>query len=161
MLVLAAVQTSLLDAISVWGATPDFFLVFAIFCGMHFKGNAGVGMGFLTGWIQDCLSGGLLGVNTLSKSLVSFFFSALKDKIMVEGWIPVGVFIMVASLFDGLVFYGIWSMLLGNEMGGRFIPVFIGSAVYNAAVGPALFFIFNLQKKWVGKKFPTPLLSLP
>ena len=46
---------------------------------INFAKKSGIGLSVLVGFIQDCLSGSLLGVNTLSKGLLGVFFSALKD----------------------------------------------------------------------------------
>ena len=80
-----SIQTSILGLVSVAGVTPDLALIFVVYCGIHFQRNAGVGAGFLVGLLQDFLSGRLLGVNTLSKSLIGFFFSTLKQKLYVLG----------------------------------------------------------------------------
>ena len=116
-------------------------------------------MGFTVGLVQDCLSGGLLGVNTLSKSLISFFFSTLKDKIMVEGLLPIFLFIITASLLDGIIFYLVLVTLFKGEVPGSFLfsslPIY---AIYNGCVGPILFYILDSNRKWVSRKFPNPYL---
>ena len=80
---LFSIQTTFLEIFSFGGVTPDLILIVVVYCGINFTKNSGVGLSALVGFIQDCLSGGILGVNTLSKGLVGIFFSALKDKIIV------------------------------------------------------------------------------
>ncbi len=159
LVVLFSAQTTFLEKFSIVGITPDLSLIFVVYCGIHFKGNRGIGMGFTVGLVQDCLSGGLLGVNTLSKSLISFFFSTLKDKIMVEGIFPIFLFIISASLLDGIVFYFALVTLFKGEVPGSFLfsslPVY---AIYNGCVGPLLFYFLDLNRKWVISKFPNPYL---
>ena len=75
-------------------------------------------MSVLVGFIQDCLSGGLLGVNTLSKGLVGIFFSALKDKIIVEGFWRL-VFLFSALLIDGMIYFIAMTSLMGAPIQGR------------------------------------------
>ncbi|MFQ5451412.1 MAG: rod shape-determining protein MreD [Nitrospinaceae bacterium] len=155
ILVLFSVQTTLLQFFSFAGVTPDLALIFVVFSAIQFRGNLGIGMGFMVGLIQDCLSGGLLGANTLSKSLVAFFFSTLKDKIIVEGFLPIFLFIITASLMDGLIGYLVLVTLLKGAIPGKFListlPVY---AVYNALVGPVLFYILGGIRKWILDKFP-------
>jgi len=159
LVVLFSVQTTLLENFSIAGVTPDLALIFVVFCGIHFKGSRGVGMGFIVGLIQDGLSGGLLGVNTLSKSLISFFFSTLKDKLMVEGLFPIFLFIITASLLDGIIFYVVLVTLLKGAVPGSFLfsslPIY---AIYNGCVGPMLFYFLDLNRKWILHKFPNPYL---
>ena len=94
---LFSVQTSLLGMFSLAGVTPDLILIVAVYCGIHSKKYSGICLAVLIGFYQDCLSGGLLGVNSLSKDLTGLFFCALKDKIFVEGPIPISFFIFFAT----------------------------------------------------------------
>ena len=78
-ILLFSLQTTLLKSFSFSGVTPDLILIVVVYCGINFTKNSGMGLSVLVGFVQDCLSGGLLGVNTLSKGLVGIFFSTLKD----------------------------------------------------------------------------------
>ena len=75
---LFSVQTTLLGMFSLSGVTPDLILIVAVYCGIHSKKNGGIWLAVLVGFFQDCLSGGLLGVNSLSKGLAGLFFCSLK-----------------------------------------------------------------------------------
>jgi rod shape-determining protein MreD len=145
---LFALQTTVLDMISIFGVTPDLALIFAIFCGMNLPGTGGALMGTLLGFIQDCLSGDLLGVNTLSKGLICFFISSLKDKIILENFIPISLFMAVAAFFDGMIYYMVTAMLLKGEGYKEFLystlPLYI---VYNAVAGPAMFAFLKFNKR--------------
>ncbi len=157
LLLLLAFQTSFLHRFSLGGVQPDLVLIFAMYAGIRFPGNAGVGMGFISGLAQDGLSGGLLGVNSLSKGLVALYFSALRNQIMVEGWIPICVFLFLASLFNCLVFYGIWIMLFLKEGGAvNLLPAFLGASLYTAVLGPPFFWIFDRFNDFIGRKFQRP-----
>ena len=155
LLLLFILQTAFLEPFSLAGVCPDLALIFVIYCGFNFRGNYGVGMGFFVGLIQDCLSGGLLGVNTLSKSMVAFSFSMLKDKILVDGAIPICFFIFSASLVDGMIYYLILVTLLKGSASGTFMfsSVFV-YALYNAVLGPVMFFMLDKIKGWIQPKFP-------
>ena len=159
LLVLFAAQTTFLQNFAIAGVTPDLILIFVVYCGINLRGSQGIGMGFAVGFMQDCLSGGLLGVNTLSKSLIAIFFSALKDKIMVEGLLSIFLFIVTASLLDGVIYYLVLITLLKGEVPGSFLfsslPIY---AIYNGCVGPILFYILDLNRKWVLRKFSNPYL---
>ena len=45
---------------------PDLILIVAVYSGIRLKKNRGIWLAALVGFFQDCLSGGLLGVNFLS-----------------------------------------------------------------------------------------------
>ena len=87
-ILLFSLQTSLMSYFSVGGVTLDLALILAVYCGVLLKGDRGIWVGFAIGLAQDCLSGSLLGVNTLSKSIIGFTFSTLKDKLMVSDLFP-------------------------------------------------------------------------
>lgn len=155
LLLLFSIQTTWLDSLSVAGVRPDLALIFVVYCGFYFRGNHGVGMGAAVGLIQDCLSGGLLGVNTLSKSLVALFFSTLKDKILIEGFLPTGFFIFLASLFDFVIYHLILVTLFKGEVTGAWVLSSMAAyALYNACAGPVLFFLLDLLKKGIVRRFP-------
>lgn len=154
-LLVFSAQTVFLDLFSFGDVRPDLILILAVYCGIHFQGNAGIGMGCALGLVQDCLSGGVLGVNTLSKGLIGYFFSVLKNKIMVDGIIPISFFLALSSLFDAMLFSLVWTLLLkGDSSNGYFFSKIFVYAGYNALIGPILFLAFNRGKKWMMHKFP-------
>ncbi len=159
LLVVSVLQTTLGEWISVSQVVPDLFLIFSIYCGVHLLGNSGIWMGMFAGLVQDCLSGGMLGINTLSKSLTAYFFTVLRNKIMVEGLFSVVFFTLFASVFDALVFYAVWTMLLKGGPSWYLFPPFIVYVGYNAAVSPVLFWILNKSRKWTVEQFPTTVLK--
>ena len=71
---LFSAQTTWLELFSFWGVTPDLILVWVVYCGVRFSRAGGIGAGIALGLIQDSLSGGLLGVNTLIERLDCLFF---------------------------------------------------------------------------------------
>ena len=120
----------------------------------------GIGSGIAMGLLQDSLSGNLLGVNTLSKSLIGLFFSTLKDKFFVEGVIPIATFLVLSSVFDGLVFYFSMNTVLKGEVVSSFLyqslPVY---SFYNGLVGPVLFLIFDRLNNWLKSKTSDPYMK--
>lgn len=159
LVVLFSTQITLLEKFAFAGITPDLALIYVIFCAIHFQDNRGIGMGFVVGLMQDVLSGGLLGVNTLSKSLIAFIFSSLKDKIMMEGVVPIFFFMIAASILDGFIYYLVMITLLKGELPASFLfsslPVY---AIYNAMVGPLIFYGLDINRKWIIRRFPNPFL---
>ena len=155
LVLLFSIQTTLLELFSIGNVTPDLALILVVYCGMHFKNNGGIKMGILVGFIQDCLSGGLLGVNTLSKGLIGLLFSALKDKILLDGVLPVSYFLITASLIDGVIYFAITTSLMDaqNKL-DLLIYNFTLFGIYNAVVGLFLFYMFDKVRKWIHYKTP-------
>ena len=153
VLILFSIQTTWLGMFSIGGVVPDLALIWVVYCAVHFSRTMGIGSGVITGILQDSLSGGLLGVNTLSKSFIALFFSTLKDKFYVEGVIPVAFFLFLSSLFDGLVFYFSMNTVLGGEVTTSFLYQSLPAySLYNGIVGPVLFFALNHLVGWLKLK---------
>lgn len=159
LIILFSIQTTVLGLFSIAGVTPDLALIFALYCGIYFQGNTGVALAGTAGFVQDCLSGGLMGINTLSKSLTAFFISNLKKQLLLENVPTVCILLTLASFFDGFIYYSISVMLLKEGVPHGFLfpslPLF---AVYNALVGPLLFFVINWGRKRFRQKTASSFL---
>ena len=156
---LFSVQITFLEIFSLGGVTPDLALIFAIYCGVHFQRNGGIGAGIIIGFVQDCLSGGLLGINTLSKGLAGLFFSVLKDKIVVEGFIPISFFLFTASLLDGMIYFIVLLSLTAAQVkaGILLFQMFV-FGIYNSAAGLLLFYLLDKGRQWINHKIPNQVL---
>ncbi len=158
---LFSAQTTWLEIFSFGGVTPDLILVWVVYCGVQYSRSNGIGAGIALGLAQDSLSGGLLGVNTLSKSLIAYFFSTLKDKFYVKGMIPIGIFLIVSSIFDGLVFYFSMETILRGEVASRFLyqslPIY---SIYNALIGPFMFMALDKIDGWLQPKMSNPYIGI-
>ena len=156
---LLSVQTTLLDIFSLGGVTPDLALIFVVYCGVHFQRNGGIGAGVIIGLVQDCLSGGLLGINTLSKGLAGLFFSVLKDKIVVEGFIPISFFLFIASLLDVMIYFVISTSLTAAQVKeGILLLRMFAFGIYNSAAGLLLFYLLDKGRQWINHKIPNQVL---
>jgi rod shape-determining protein MreD len=158
---LFSAQTTWLELFSFGGITPDLALVLVVYCGVRHSRTVGIGAGVFMGLVQDSLSGGLLGVNTLSKGIIGYFFSTLKDKFYVEGIVPIGIFLIFSSIFDGLVFYFSMVTILKGEVASSFLyqslPVY---SIYNALIGPIMFVFLDKINGWLQSKKSDPYRGL-
>lgn len=160
VILLFSIQTTWLAMFSIGGVIPDLALIWVVYCGAHYSRALGIGAGIVTGVMQDSLSGGLLGVNTLSKSFIGFFFSALKDKFFLEGVIPIAFFLAVSSVFDGLVFYFSMNTVLEGKLASSFLYQSLPAySFYNAVVGPVIFLVLNRINKLLKSKMQDPYLN--
>ena len=157
---LLSIQTTFLRVIFPGNVVPDLILIVAVYSGIHLKKSRGIWLAALIGFFQDCLSGGLLGVNFLSKGLVGLFFCVIKDKIIVQGIIPIGFFMFVTSLVDGMIYFVSMTSLLGGQIKGNFLfSSIILFGVCNAVIAPFMFYMFDKARQWLHRKFPTQLLK--
>ena len=160
VIILLSIQTTWLGMFSIGGVVPDLALIWVVYCGVHCSRTMGIGSGIVMGILQDSLSGGLLGLNTFSKSLIGFFFATLKGKFFVEGVVPVAFFLVVASLFDGLVFYFSMNTVLEGKVASSFLYQSLPAySIYNGIVGPVIFLLLNQLNKWLKLKMPDPYMN--
>ena len=160
LVLLLSIQTTFLAIFFPGNVVPDLILIAAVYSGIHLKKSRGIWLAALIGFFQDCLSGGVLGVNFLSKGLVGLFFCVIKDKIIVQGIIPIGFFIFSTSLVDGMIYFVSITSLLGGQIKGNFLfssIVFFG--VYNAVIAPFLFYVFDKVRQWLHRKFPSQVFE--
>ena len=161
MIFLFSAQTTWLELFSFEGVTPDLALVLVVYCGVRHSRTVGIGAGVFTGLVQDSLSGGLLGVNTLSKGLIGYFFSTLKNKFYVDGIVPIGIFLVFSSIFDGLIFYFSMVTILKGEVAASFLyqslPIY---SIYNALIGPLIFVFLDKVNGWLQSKKSYPYRGL-
>ena len=147
------IQTTFLELLSLGSVMLDPALIIVVYCGIHFQKNSGIKVGVLVGFIQDSLSGGLLGINTLSKGLIGLFFSALKEKIIVEGILPVSYFLFAASLVDAIIYFVVATSLMGAQIQADvFLYQIVFFGAYNAVAGFTLFYMFDMCRNWMNNK---------
>ena len=160
VIILFSIQTTWLGIFSIGGVIPDLALIWVVYCGVHYSRTMGIVSGIVMGILQDSLSGGLLGLNTLSKSFIGFFFAILKDKFFVEGVVPVAFFLTASSLFDGLVFYFFMNTVLEGEIASSFLYQSLPAyGIYNGIVGPILFLLFSQFNNWLKSKMSDPYMN--
>ena len=160
LILLFSVQTTFLGIFFLGGVAPDLILITAVYCGISFRKNSGIWLAVLIGFVQDCLSGGLLGVNSLSKGLAGLFFYTLKDKIIMQGILPISFFMFAASLADGLIYFLAMTSLLEGQVEGSFLfSSIILFGVCNAIVAPFLFYVFDKGRQWTHGKSPTQTIK--
>ena len=160
LVLLLSIQTTFLAIFFPGNVVPDLILIAAVYSGIHLKKSRGIWLAALIGFFQDCLSGGVLGVNFLSKGLVGLFFCVIKDKIIVQGIIPIGFFMFVTSLVDGMIYFVSMTSLLGGQIKGNFLfSSVILFGVYNAVIAPFLFYMFDQARQRLHRKFPAQVFE--
>src|SRR5712691_13350288 len=70
-------------ALGIGGVTPDIPLIVVVLLALRRGPEFGCASGFAAGLLQDMATGGLLGVQALTKALVGFFIGALGGRLRV------------------------------------------------------------------------------
>ncbi len=106
------IQTTLFNFVTL-EVHPDILLVLTIFLGKQNGGGKGAQYGAVIGLLQDLLSFGSIGINMISKSFVGFTVGFLEEHYLFDTNLTSVVTVLVASLFDYILYSSFISMLYG------------------------------------------------
>ena len=128
------VQTTLTRYDLLLGGQIDLVLVVVVSSALSGGPVVGLWTGTVGGLIQDVLSGGLVGVSGLAKSIIGFLVGVVGAQFLVSGVWHRLVILMLATIAHALCFFGVYELL--ESVG----PVFSVSgiaiqAAANAGVG--------------------------
>lgn len=101
---LLILQVALSDYYSVKGITPDLLLIFALYMTDRYGKYMGLITGFIIGIIMDTLSVGVMGVNALALSSITFWFGVWLErrdtKLTALSW---SVTALILSFLNGFI----------------------------------------------------------
>ncbi len=82
---------------------PDVVLIVVIIFGFQYDFPLGGGLSFVLGLVQDILSGGVIGLNALSKTVVFSLTRVLAKRFYAPHWASKIAMVFVGGLVDGLL----------------------------------------------------------
>lgn len=112
----------------------DLVLVVVVGTAMFHGPTAGLLTGTLAGLAQDSLSGGVLGVAGLAKTLAGFVTGVLATQFIVSSVVPRAVVFVAMTWLHGVCFLGLYAMIERQGMGRPWRQLLVQSLL-NAAVG--------------------------
>ncbi|MCK8825601.1 rod shape-determining protein MreD [Fuchsiella alkaliacetigena] len=133
------------------GVIPDLLLIIVVILALFNGFRHGAYLGFLAGLLQDLFSGGLFGVNIVSKLLLGYTFGFLKQKIYYRNFaIPVAL-VILATVIDQLIFVILNNKLAFNlavwlRLRELLIPLLIYNALLSILIYPVIYY---LQRKYL------------
>ena len=144
-------QTSLTRFTVGGGWALDIVLVAVCFCALMWGPAAGILAGTLGGLAQDALSGGVLGVGGLSKTLVGFLAGAIGTQFIVAQFLPRLVVFVAGTFVHQLVFWGLYALI---EQRATVVPwgSVLMQAFINAAIGLLVFQIIELAPGFASRR---------
>ena len=146
-----AVQTTLVPMVAGVDPPVDLVLVVVVAVAVASGPIAGVWVGTVGGLLQDALSGGVIGVGGLAKTLVGYLVGQLGARFMiVRPWHQLLVFFL-ASLAHAGCFIGVSSLL---SDGGRMTSygAVLTEATANATAGVTVAVGLQIVPGWFGRR---------
>jgi rod shape-determining protein MreD len=138
LVVALAFQTTLAHTAMGNRAVVDLVLVLVVFVALRHGAVAGLLFGSFAGLCQDALSGGIIGVGGLAKSLVGAAAGALATQFIVTNALPRFFVFLLGSVLHAGCFLGIY-LLIESRGGGLPWDLVLPQAVVNAVSGLLLF----------------------
>ena len=96
----------------------DFPLIIVVYAALQRDSLKAIFFGTFAGIAVDALSGGLLGANGFSKTLIAYAVSELARRVYLDNLLLRIPVIAGACVLDDLIYYGL-HRLLGQEPSGR------------------------------------------
>lgn len=97
---------------------PDVVLVVVIIFGFHYPLSLGGGLSFLLGLLQDVLSGGVIGLNALSKTVVFTLTKSIAQRFYFPHWASKIAMVFLGGFVDGLLVTFILLVAGGSRIPG-------------------------------------------
>ena len=129
-----AAQTTLTFFVSGTGADVDFPLIAVVFAALSGGPVVGLWTGTAAGLAQDVLSGGIVGVSGLAKSLVGFAVGVIGAQFMVTGVGNRLLMLGAATMAHAVCFLGIYTLIAAGGPMAAWTDVLV-QAVANALFG--------------------------
>lgn len=138
LIVALAVQTTLAHSATGNRAAVDLVLVTVVFVALRHGAVAGLLFGSLAGLCQDALSGGIIGVGGLAKSLVGAGVGALATQFIITNPLPRILAFLVGTMLHAACFLGIYALIDPRTATNPWRLV-LSQAVLNAIIGIVIF----------------------
>ena len=137
----------------------DFPLIIVVYAALQRDALKAIFFGTFAGIAVDALSGGLLGANGFSKTLIAYAVSELARRVYMDNLLLRIPVIAGACLLDDLIYYGM-HRLLGQAPSGDVVVVLSYSLIGTTIAGTIVYIILDyfLTNRIRSKKreiFPT------
>ena len=159
MIVALAMQHAVSDLVAISGVAPDFILIAVCAISLFAGRSQGTLWGLAVGFVEDTLSGGLLGSHALALSLVAFIsgsvmsYRSLQSAYSLYAALVVGIL----ALFSNLLLYILVVQSVAGWLQGLLMAVLL-PAIYTLFWALIIFAVVP-QSIWekIYRTEPTPL----
>jgi rod shape-determining protein MreD len=126
-------------ALRIADVAPDIPLIVVVMLALRRGPEFGCGAGFLAGLLQDAATGGLLGVQALTKAVIGFAIGALGARLRVSQPLVQVPGLVVLSLVEGVARFALLQLFhFPASFGELVMYVVLPQAIYNGFLGAAL-----------------------
>jgi rod shape-determining protein MreD len=120
----------------------DFPLIVVVYAALQRNSIKAIFFGTFAGIAVDALSGGLLGANGFSKTLIAYMVSELARRVYMDNLLLRIPVIAGACLLDDLVYYGT-HRLLGQEPTGQVVVIISYTLIGTTIAGTMIYLLLD------------------
>jgi rod shape-determining protein MreD len=120
----------------------DFPLIIVVYAALQRNSIKAIFFGTFAGIAVDALSGGLLGANGFSKTLIAYMVSELARRVYMDNLLLRIPVIAGACLLDDLVYYGT-HRLLGQEPTGQLLVIVSYTLIGTTIAGTMIYLLLD------------------
>lgn len=128
------------------GTRPDFVLILVFFYSLRYGQIKGMAYGALTGLLIDSASGFILGPNIISKSLIGFLVSSIRQKLFQWNIIISTAVIVALSSVDIFLISICLETFADMSFVNRLLGISIMQVVYTTGSGLILYPLLNPEE---------------
>ena len=144
-------QTTLVPAIGLFGASPDLLMVALFFLARKTGPFGATWVGFFLGLAEDLYAPSILGQGALSKTAAGFFAGLFNERVMRVDFIFQLVLLLVTFFINDALYYTVQIIKTGGTGNGGILPLLLTSTLPRALYS-LLFALFPAVKTLA---FPT------
>ena len=150
LLFLAVMQTYVGGSLEVFRIKPDFFLISVFLVAMGRGAKTGALWGAVLGLVQDVLSGGVIGLNFLTKPAVGYAVGMLRSKLDFGNPNTQTLTTLGVGLAEGLVLSVLLSAYQPEKaLSWTMYRIILPQSVYNSLLVPLVLPAVRLFRRWV------------
>ena len=129
-------------ALRIADVAPDIPLIVVVLLSLRRGPEFGCGAGFVAGLLQDAASGGLLGVQALTKAVIGFVIGAIGGRLRVTQPLVQVPGLVLLTVAEGLARFTLLKLFRFPAPFGELMTyVVLPQALYNGFLGAALVFV--------------------
>jgi rod shape-determining protein MreD len=135
-----ALQTTISGLTMSGARLVNLVVVAVVYVALVYGPVTGMMAGTAGGLAQDALGGGILGIGSLSKTIVGFLAGLLGAQFIVAQSVPRFVMFVGATVVHEVCFQGLYAIVEARGFRLHYTPLLTQAAI-NAVVGLAAFFV--------------------
>ena len=141
-----AMQTTVAQWLSIFGAGPDFVVIMIVSIAITYGPAAGVLWGFLAGFTQDIYAPvEWLGANAIAMTIVGFAVGQLEEHFLTLN-LPPKIGVLGLAFYVNDMFYFLITGLEKDVVTTLFLTKTIPESIYTVVIGGILFYLTSGKK---------------